>query len=113
MKIQPDLEGIKEYCRKTESRGIYCYTTETMEENSDFHARQFNPLAGINEDPITGVAAGALGSYIKKHKLSDKTKFIVEQGYNMKKAGKMIVDVSDGVKVGGYCISVRKDTVKI
>lgn len=52
-----------------------------MDEDSDFHTRQFNPLAGINEDPITGVAAGALGCYIVKHRLSEKKTFVVEQGY--------------------------------
>lgn len=109
-KIKPDLEEIKEYCKQTEARGIYAYTTETIEKGSDFHARQFNPLAGINEDPVTGVAAGALGCYIKEHKLSNKSKFVVEQGYNMNKAGKMIVDISNGVKVGGYCVTVGEKT---
>ena len=110
-KIKPDLEGIKEYCKNTEARGMYPYTTETIEKESDFHTRQFNPLAGINEDPVTGVAAGALGSYIKEHKLSNKTRFVIEQGYIMNKAGKMIVDVSDGVKVGGYCVTLRIDKI--
>lgn len=113
MRIEPNLEGIKEYCKKTDARGVYCYTTETIDSDSDFHARQFNPLAGINEDPITGVAAGALGSYIKKHMLSSKTKFIIEQGYKLNKAGKMIVDVSNSVKVGGYCITVGKEIIEI
>ena len=27
----------------------------------------FNPFAGIDEDPITGVAAGALGVYADKY----------------------------------------------
>ena len=61
--IKPDLDGIKEYCKRTETKGFYPFTFETK-ENSDFHVRQFNPLAGINEDPITGVAAGALRAYI-------------------------------------------------
>lgn len=100
--IKPDLEGIKEYCKKSGARGLYPFTFETKERGSDFHARQFNPLAGINEDPVTGVAAGALCAYIKHHKLSDKNKFIVEQGYCMNKTGKIIVETNDGIKVGGY-----------
>lgn len=112
-KIQPDLEGIKEYCKKKDAKGFYPYTTETIEKGSDFHARQFNPLADINEDPVTGIAAGALGCYIREHNLSNKTTFIVEQGYNMGKAGRMIVDISDGVKVGGYCVTYGKETLTI
>lgn len=100
--IEPDFEGIKEYCRKSGARGFYPFTFETKEKNSDFHARQFNPLAGINEDPVTGVAAGALCAYIKHHKVSSKYKFIIEQGYCMNKAGKIIVQTNGGIKVGGY-----------
>lgn len=104
-KIKPDLEGIKEYCKRTGTKGFYPFTFETK-ENSDFHARQFNPLAGINEDPITGVAAGALGAYIIEHKLSEKNKFVIEQGYFMNKPGKIYVQISDAVKVGGYAFTV-------
>ena len=104
-RIKPNLEGIKEYCKKTCTKGFYPFTFETK-ENSDFHARQFNPLAGIDEDPITGVAAGALGAYIVQHKLSDKNQFVVEQGYIMNKPGKIYVQISDEVKVGGYAFIV-------
>ena len=104
-RIKPDLDGIKEYCKDKGTKGFYPFTFETK-ENSDFHARQFNPLAGINEDPITGVAAGALGAYIVHHKLSEKNQFVVEQGYIMNKPGKIYVWVSDTVKVGGYAVTV-------
>lgn len=77
-KITPNFTGIREYSLKSGSRGFYPFTTETIDNGSDFHARQFNPLAGINEDPITGIAAGALGSYIVNHHLSDKKTFVIE-----------------------------------
>lgn len=63
-RIIPNLEGIKEYCERTGARGFYPFTADTIDPNNNYHARQFNPLAGINEDPITGIAAGALGGYI-------------------------------------------------
>ncbi len=110
-KIKPNLKGIEEYCKRTGARGFYPFTFETK-DNSDFHARQFNPFAGIDEDPITGVAAGALVTYIVRNKLSDKTKFIIEQGYIMNKSGKIFVDVSNGVKVGGYAVIFGKKVLK-
>lgn len=97
--IQPNLEGIAAYSK---ARGFYPFTAETLDPNADFHARQFNPAAGINEDPLTGVAAGALGCYAKKYNLVAKDQILIEQGYTMNMGGRMIVDVSDGVKVGGY-----------
>ena len=102
--IRPDMEGIKAYCKEHLVKGFYPFTKETMDEDSDFHARQFNPAAGINEDPITGVAAGALGAYAVEHKISDKKEFTIEQGYCMEKGGKMHVTVDDKVKVGGYAV---------
>lgn len=101
-KIKPDLEGIKAYCKEHLVKGLYPFTVETVDEDSDFHARQFNPLVGIDEDPITGVAAGALGAYAVEHKVLDKNNFIIEQGYCMDKGGKMYVEVDGKVKVGGY-----------
>ena len=103
-KIKPDLEGMKIYCKEHLVKGFYPFTAETMDKDSDFHARQFNPLAGIDEDPITGVAAGALGAYVVKHKISDKNNFIIEQGYCMGKGGKMYVTAEDKAKVGGYAV---------
>lgn len=103
-KIKPDLEEMKIYCKEHLVKGFYPFTTETMDKDSDFHARQFNPLAGINEDPITGVAAGALGAYAVEHKISDKKDFVIKQGYCMGKGGKMYVTVDDKVKVGGYAV---------
>ncbi len=106
--IQPDLEGIKSFCRESGAKGFYPFTL-----GADFHARQFNPLAGINEDPITGVAAGALGAYLIKHQLLGKNTFIVEQGENLGKPGKIFVDTTDKIKVGGYAVSFGKTTIEI
>ncbi len=106
-KIRPDLVGIRKYCKINNLNGFYPFTFETKDKSSDFHARQFNPLAGINEDSVTGVAAGALGAYIIKNGISLKRKFIVESGYIMKKPGKIYIDISSNkIKVGGYAIIV-------
>lgn len=103
--IQPNLEGIAAYAK---ARGFYPFTTETLDPKADFQARQFNPAAGINEDPLTGVAAGALGGYAKKYGLVSKDQIVIEQGYTMNMGGQMVVDVSDGVKVGGYAVIFDK-----
>lgn len=111
--VKPDLEAMVEFCQKTEVRGFYPFTTETK-EGSDFHARQFNPFAGINEDPITGVAAGALGAYAVKHNLLNKNTLVIEQGYVMNKGGKMYVTVDgDKVTVGGYATIFDKEQIDI
>ena len=105
-RIRPDLEAIKKYCEESGAKGFYPFCFETISKDSDLHARQFNPLFGIDEDPVTGVAAGALGAYIVHNKISGKRKFIVEQGYVMKKMGRVYVDViGDEVRIGGYAVA--------
>jgi len=103
--VTQDSEGIKQYCRETEAKGIYPFTMESPIPDTDFFARQFNPLADENEDPLTGVAAGALGCYAKKYKLLAKEQFIVAQGYDLNMGGNMLVDVTEGVRVGGYAVT--------
>lgn len=102
------IEAIKNYCRTTTARGVYVFTTESPIPETDFYARQFNPLADENEDPITGVAAGALGGYADKYKLLSKRQFTIAQGYDLNMGGDMVVDVTDGVCVGGYAVSYGK-----
>jgi len=112
-KVKPDIEGIKAYCRSTTARGFYPFTTESPIPETDFFARQFNPLADENEDPVTGVAAGALGCYAKKYHIYDKQVFVVAQGYDLGKGGNMVVDVSNGVKVGGYAVTFGEEEVEV
>ncbi len=109
--ITQDIEGIKEYCRTTSARGFYPFTMESPIADTDFYARQFNPLDDENEDPITGVAAGALGCYAKEYGLFDKQQFTVAQGYDLGMGGNMSVDVSNGVHVGGYAVTYGETTV--
>ena len=51
LSMQPNLEDIKQFCVDSGARGFYPFTTEVFIADSHFHARQFNPLAGIDEDP--------------------------------------------------------------
>jgi PhzF family phenazine biosynthesis protein len=102
--IQPKLEEISQYCKVRGTNGFYPFTKETLNTDSDFHARQFNPLAGINEDPITGVAAGALGAFSKKYELTDHSDLIIEQGYFMNKGGLIHVNTERRIEAGGYAV---------
>jgi len=112
--ITPDIEGIKAYCRATTARGFYPFTTESPIAGADFYARQFNPLADENEDPVTGVAAGALSCYAKKYRLyDDKQAFVVAQGHDLGKGGNMFVDVSNGVNVGGYAVVFGQEELEV
>ena len=111
--IKPQLEEISKYCKRYKYQGFYPFTLDTVDKNSDFHTRQFNPMAGINEDPITGVAAGALGCYAVKYNILNKKRFVIEQGYVLKKPGKVYIDIMESVEVGGYATTFGTKVLKI
>jgi len=113
-KVKPDLTGISKYCQEHSSKGFYLFTTETLDNNSDFATRYFNPLVGINEDPATGVAAGPLACYADKYLFNgSKKQFVVEQGFDMNASSKIYVDITSDVMVGGYAVSYDARSINI
>jgi trans-2,3-dihydro-3-hydroxyanthranilate isomerase len=103
-RIQPDWDAMVAHDEVTGSRGFYPYTTETITPDADFSARQFNPIFDRHEDPITGVAAGALAAYITHHHLSPKHSFTIEQGFDLGKGGLMTASYGQHVQVGGHTV---------
>lgn len=102
--LLPDFEAIQEHV----PHGVYPF----VKQESMYIARQFNPATGINEDPVTGVAAGALGAYLKKfYNVQDP--FIVQQGHMLNKIGTIFVDTRAGINVGGYAVEFGTLEVEI
>lgn len=103
--IMPDFEAMIEFCKNNPVKGFYVFTQEVINPKSNFHTRQFNPAAGIFEDPITGIAGGALALYAKEYNLVDSNQIIIEQGFEIGKPGQIIVQIKDdNVYVGGNAI---------
>jgi PhzF family phenazine biosynthesis protein len=81
--IYPNYEMISNYCIEKSITGFHLFTFDTHNSNSITAARHFAPLAGVNEDPVTGIAAGALGCYLSEfgNDTSSKLNFQMEQGF--------------------------------
>lgn len=110
--INPNFDAMIEFCKQNPTKGFYIFTKEVISLTSNFHARQFNPAAGIYEDPITGIAGGALALYAQKYELVTNDKIIIEQGYEMNKPGEIIVQIIDGnVYVGGNAVKFGEKEV--
>lgn len=92
--MQPNFKAIAQEI----PQGIYPFV---MIEKMLYYARQFNPATGIDEDPVTGVAAAALGVHLRNKNIH---RFTVEQGHVLNKLGTIFVDVSNGVKIGGHAV---------
>jgi trans-2,3-dihydro-3-hydroxyanthranilate isomerase len=101
-----------------------CYTSETEDANATVHCRMFAPGLGVPEDPATGSAAGALGSYLVWHGLvrphNGVASMIVEQGIEIGRPSRIHVEISVGnggeiteVRVGGQAVTVIHGEVQL
>jgi len=112
--IKPDYDKVAEVCEKIDSGSFFVYTFETLEPESTYHARCFCPLYGVNEDPVTGTANGAVSSYLFLNKIVNENNFICEQGDIMGRPGRVYVEIEDNVvKVGGKAIIVEEIELEI
>lgn len=101
-KLRPDFEKIKNLCIRLHVGSIHVFSFETLEESSLYHARNFAPLYGVHEDPVTGTANGAVCSYLYMHGIVKKPQMICEQGDNIGRPGRVYVEINkETVMVGG------------
>lgn len=110
-KMTPDFERVKELCKKTGVGALFIFTFETVCEDCLVHSRCFAPLYGVNEDPVTGTANGALGAYLKKHGLLHHPQYRAEQGFEMGRDGIIIVEAGERIRVGGEARIVMRGRI--
>ena len=112
--ITPDFEKIKKLCNRFGVGSFHLFTFDTIEPNSTYHARNFAPVYGVNEDPVTGTANGAVCSYLIKNKIVKDRNLICEQGDTMGRPGRVFVEIDrDGVKVGGKARVVEEREISV
>jgi PhzF family phenazine biosynthesis protein len=113
-KIQPDYQKIKSFCIKHDVGSWHLFTDETAEPTSLYHARNLAPLYGINEDPVTGTANGAVTYFLYHHNLISTQKNICEQGDIIHHPGRVHVDLTGNqIKVGGIAHILNKKEITI
>ncbi len=112
--IKPDFDKIKKICEEFDLGSFHLFTFNTLEPRSIYHARNFAPLYGINEDPVTGTANGAVCSYLLLNKIIHENNLICEQGDIINRPGRVFVEVNkNSVKVGGKARIVKEREIKI
>jgi len=112
--ICPDFEKVKNFCINLNVGSIHVFTFDTISIDSLYHARNFAPLYGINEDPVTGTANGAVSSFLYHFDLTDKDYFICEQGDVIGMSGRVRVDLRNKmVKIGGKAVIDYENIISI
>lgn len=102
---EPDLERLK-----TSGLGHLMITAKGEQPDRDFVLRVFAPLAGINEDPVTGSAHCALTPLW--HQKTGKTEF---NSYQLsQRTGRLKVKLLDSrVEISGKAITVFQAELKV
>ena len=124
-KLSPDFAGMVDLEARL-NRGLLAFgvfTTETAEPDSLLRLRFFAPGAGIDEDPVTGSAHGALGAYVFNHGLADASRgrvtYKAEQGDEIGRPGRVWVtirtrgDLLDAVSIAGRAVTVLRGRLLI
>jgi len=95
--IALNREALEELCRQTGVTGLYPFTLRPRSSGVAAEARQFPCGGGVVEDPVTGVAACALGAYLVHHRVvgveEPLTKLLIEQGHAIGRPGTVEVRV--------------------
>jgi len=112
--MKPDFDEVKAICKNIGVGSFHVFTFETIEKTSAYHARNFAPMYGIDEDPVTGTANGAVCSYLHKNKILKKKNLVCEQGDIIGRSGRVFVEIDNNfVKVGGKARLVEEKEIKI
>jgi PhzF family phenazine biosynthesis protein len=114
--LMPDSRALAALNRAVGALGTYAF----VEEPEGFRCRCFAPAAGIDEDPVTGTAAGVLGAYLLRHGfIRADVPFSVLQGDACGRPGRVRVVVSGdpgrpaSVTVGGHAVVSLRGEMRV
>ena len=103
--VHPKFESIEDICIENDVGALFAFTFDTVDEKNLVHSRCFAPRYGVNEDPVTGTANGALGAYLRRHDLLESMQYTAEQGYELGRPGIVHVDVAGSeIWTGGSAV---------
>ncbi len=118
--IDYDMRELTKYLEKFGTNHVaYVFSFETVDATAQLHARAFSPMDGIREDPATGSAAGACGTYLAANGKLPGPSFVIEQGIEMKHTSRIEVSVeTEGkvakeVKVGGPVTPLIRGSLRL
>ncbi len=115
--LVPDRDAIEALTAELDVTGVYAFTFDTLDADTTLHGRMFAPGVGVDEDPVTGTASGAVGAYLRSVEAFDgelPAEMVFEQGHFVDRPGRVRVRaVSDPVSVGGRAVTALDGTVSV
>jgi len=111
--LTPDPRAIEELCEREGAVGLYAFTFDTLDRESTVHGRLFAPSIGVDEDPVTGTASGAVGAYLRRFSGVEGTEYRCEQGDFLDRPGRVRVRTADGIRVGGRAVTAMSGEIAV
>jgi trans-2,3-dihydro-3-hydroxyanthranilate isomerase len=109
--LNPDLIRLGILDRSCGIDTNHVFTADTFSVDCTAYARHFAPALGMLEDPGTGTAAAALGTYLVRHGIVTPGRMIMEQGNDQDALARIIAEVEEqpgGVEsalIGGLAVT--------
>jgi len=119
--MKPDSSLFPEILDENPKASLHPFALETRDSDALMHARHFSsPFSGTTEDPVTGTASGVMGAYYLEYMNSGmgQTHFVVEQGHEIGRDGKVHVSVvrtgqDMDVRIRGTAVFVEEMKVEL
>ncbi|MEC1262708.1 PhzF family phenazine biosynthesis isomerase [Bacillus swezeyi] len=102
---------------------VHPFCLETIHQDCHLHGRHFSsPYSGTSEDPVTGTASGVMGAYMKTYgktfSKEGQTVFLIEQGQEIGKDGKVKIEVIEKngemkVQMTGTAVFAEKQSFEV
>lgn len=115
-KMVPNNKQFPEILKEMPKSSVHPFCLETYDSKADMHARHFSsPYSGTIEDSVTGTASGVMGAFYAKYinkNFIEPLNLIVEQGHEVAKDGRVVVQVSKNsesfdVQITGNAVYVK------
>jgi len=92
----------------TDAARLCAFTFDTLNADTDLHARFFDPAAGGCERPASGVAVGACGAHLSRHAVfdGDADAVRVECGRFLDRPGTVRTTLAEKPRVSGTALTV-------
>ena len=105
--LVPDISAIERLTAATDAVGV-AFFAHSDSPQYQMVVRAFCPASGIAEDPVTGSANAAIGSWLQQNDLLRARRYVASQGRELGRDGRVYVDVDNlrNVWIGGQTQTV-------
>lgn len=114
-RADPDRADLAELLADTGSARLCAFSFDTLGNDTDLHARVFDPAVTGCERPASGVAVGACGAHLARHAVFDGDRDAVraECGHFLDRPGTVETTLEAAPRVRGHALTVLDGTLTL